>query len=60
MTAATLARELVEHVHAWQAAGRPADAALHIRVFARPTSQQPAADEIAIDQRWSRFILGWR
>ncbi len=55
-----LAKELIEHVQTWDAAGRPGDAGLHVRAYARPSAAQPGPGEIAIDQRWSRFILGWR
>jgi protein-L-isoaspartate(D-aspartate) O-methyltransferase len=43
----------------WQAAGRPMDVQLQVRAYARGTAHTVAADEIAIDQRWTRLVLNW-
>jgi hypothetical protein len=43
----------------WQAAGRPMDMQLQVRAYARDTPHTVAADEIAIDQRWTRLVLNW-
>ncbi|MGI9148273.1 MAG: methyltransferase, FxLD system [Chloroflexota bacterium] len=57
------ADELVERVRAalqqWHAAGRPTDADLQIRAYARGTSAAPERDEVVVERRWSRFILTW-
>jgi protein-L-isoaspartate(D-aspartate) O-methyltransferase len=58
--AGALAAQLIDHIRAWDAVGRPGDNALYIRAYLRPTVVEPAAGEKAIDQRWSRLILGWR
>jgi protein-L-isoaspartate(D-aspartate) O-methyltransferase len=44
----------------WVAAGRPLDSDIEIRVYSRDRGAQPGDDEVAVDQRWSRFILRWR
>jgi protein-L-isoaspartate(D-aspartate) O-methyltransferase len=47
-------------IQAWHAAGRPMDDDLSIRAYARGRCPPPAADEVVVEQRWSRFVLNWR
>jgi protein-L-isoaspartate(D-aspartate) O-methyltransferase len=58
-SAAPTAERLVEHVRAWAEHGRPSDAALHIRGYAREVSPRVGEQEVVIEQRWTRFVLGW-
>jgi protein-L-isoaspartate(D-aspartate) O-methyltransferase len=55
--------EVAEQMHtmlaAWVAAGRPMDAQLQVRAYARGTLQALAANEISIERRWTRFVLSW-
>jgi protein-L-isoaspartate(D-aspartate) O-methyltransferase len=46
-------------MHAWHAAGRPMDADLRIRAYARGHGPPVALDEVVVEQRWSRFVLSW-
>lgn len=54
-----LAQPLIEHLHAWSRAGRPPDGGLYVRAYPQPSSAQPQSNEIVIDQRWTRFVLGF-
>lgn len=57
---APLAPRAVELLGEWQAAGKPTDADLSIRAYARGQAPPRAGDEVAIEQRWTTFILRWR
>jgi protein-L-isoaspartate(D-aspartate) O-methyltransferase len=54
-----LARQLVQLLRAWDAAGRPMDSDVELRAY--PVIDRLAArpGETAIDQRWTRFVLNW-
>ncbi len=54
-----LAELLIAEIAAWDAAGRPTDERLRVRAYPLPTPRAPAADEIAIDKRWTRLIVAW-
>jgi protein-L-isoaspartate(D-aspartate) O-methyltransferase len=54
-----LAERMREHVQAWDAAGQPSDADLHIRAYPSASRPQPEPGEIVVDQRWTRFVLRW-
>jgi protein-L-isoaspartate(D-aspartate) O-methyltransferase len=43
----------------WAEAGRPTDDDLRIRAYARTSAPEPSPMEVAIDRRWTRFILAW-
>jgi len=54
-----VAERVRDSLHAWQAAGRPMDGDLQIRAYPRAAGPSPTADEVILDQRWSRFVLSW-
>jgi hypothetical protein len=54
-----LAHTLVEHLRGWVAAGRPLDDELEIRAYPRASAPPVAEGDVAIDQRWTRFVLTW-
>lgn len=51
---------LIGHIHAWEAAGRPAMDTLSITAYPREQVYQPAAQERVIAKRWMQFVFGWR
>jgi protein-L-isoaspartate(D-aspartate) O-methyltransferase len=54
------ARRLVEHVAAWDAAGRPSTRTLRIRALPRDADYVPSsASELVIEKRWTRLVLDW-
>jgi hypothetical protein len=55
-----LAREVMRLVQAWVVAGRPTDAEAEIRAYPRASAHSLAPGEVAIDQRWTRFVVTWR
>jgi protein-L-isoaspartate(D-aspartate) O-methyltransferase len=57
---AAQAERLVGLIRAWQAAGRPGDAQLQIRAYARGQAPAPGPDEVVLDERWTRFLVRWR
>ena len=57
--AETLARQLVDGVAAWDAAGRPGDDRLRLRVDPLPTHRAPDPGETILDKRWTRIAMGW-
>lgn len=54
-----VAEQLRTSLQAWQAAGRPMDADLRIRAYPRASGLEVTADDVILDQRWSRFVLNW-
>jgi protein-L-isoaspartate(D-aspartate) O-methyltransferase len=54
-----LARRLIEHVTAWDAAGRPSTQGMRIRAYPAEADYAPAPDEIVIPKRWTRLVLDW-
>jgi protein-L-isoaspartate(D-aspartate) O-methyltransferase len=55
-----LARDVMRLVQAWVVAGRPTDAEAEIRAYPRANAHSLAPGEVAIDQRWTRFVISWR
>jgi protein-L-isoaspartate(D-aspartate) O-methyltransferase len=55
----TLGEVLRGLIDEWASAGRPTDNDLEIRACARDSAPEPLPAEVAIDQRWTRFILAW-
>jgi protein-L-isoaspartate(D-aspartate) O-methyltransferase len=53
------APRLLEHVRAWDVAGRPGAAGLRIRAFPIEVEYVPGAHEPVIARRWTRFVLDW-
>jgi protein-L-isoaspartate(D-aspartate) O-methyltransferase len=56
--ASDLARRLVAHVHAWQAAGRPSTASLRIRAYPR-TLPISGDNQLVLDTEHARLLLEW-
>ena len=54
-----LAERLQALLREWSDQGRPSDAEVDISAYPRATAPAPGPGEVAIDQRWSRFILRW-
>ena len=54
-----LAARVERLLHEWVAAGRPTDAEAEVRAYPRTSTQAPAPGEVAIDQRWTRFVVSW-
>ena len=52
----TPARQLLELVQAWKAAGAPAGK-LHIRAYLRDADYTPAAGEIMLEKHWTKLII---
>ena len=53
------AERLVQHICHWAERGRPTDVAVHIRAYPRETTPTIDTDEVLLEQRWHRFVLGW-
>ena len=54
-----LANELLSHLEAWEAAGRPGTDGLRVRAYARDFAYRPAAGEIVVVKRQSQLVLDW-
>jgi protein-L-isoaspartate(D-aspartate) O-methyltransferase len=54
-----LALRLIEQIAAWDAAGRPATAGLHIRAYLRDSDYVPSVNEVLIPKRWTQTVLAW-
>lgn len=55
-----LAQRLLDHVRAWDAAGRPSTEHLSIRAYPRHSDYAPSANEIVIAKRWTQLVLDWQ
>ena len=55
----TPARQLVEQVRAWDAAGRPSGQGLQIRAYPRDVEYFPSAAEVLVEKKWTRLVLDW-
>jgi len=56
----TSAQRLIEHVTAWDAAGRPSSEGLRIRAYPRDTDYAPSPNEAVILKRWMLLVLDWQ
>src|SRR6266568_5054930 len=56
----TLTQRLIEQIRAWDAAGRPGEENLSIKVNPRDTNYTPVADEVVITNRWTKLAISWR
>ena len=56
----TLTQRLIEQIRAWDAAGRPGEENLSIKVYPRDTDYTPVADEVFITNRWTKLAISWR
>ena len=56
-----LARRLVDHVRAWDAAGRPSTGRMRVRAYRRETDGVSLEEEggIVVEKRWTRLVLAW-
>jgi protein-L-isoaspartate(D-aspartate) O-methyltransferase len=55
-----LAQRLVEHIHDWNARGRPGTAGLHVSVYPHDTDPGATAEPgSVIDKRYNRLVLTW-
>jgi hypothetical protein len=57
----TPARRLVDHIRAWDAAGRPSTDRLRVRAYRRETGRGPLGEEngIVIEKRSTWLVLAW-
>ena len=55
-----LAQRLIEQIRAWDAAGRPGEENLSIKVYPRDTDHTPVADEVVITNRWTKLAISWQ
>ncbi|MCZ7546460.1 MAG: hypothetical protein M5R40_24340 [Anaerolineae bacterium] len=55
----TLPRRLVEHVAAWDAAGRPTSSGLQVRAYPRGVDYAPSAGEAIVEKRWTQLVFSW-
>ena len=53
------APRLLEHVRAWDVAGRPGTDGLRVRAFPIEVEYVPGAPEQVIAKRWTRLVLDW-
>ena len=56
----TLTQRLIEQIRAWDAAGRPSEENLSIKVYPRDTDYTPAAKEVVIPNRWTKLAISWQ
>jgi protein-L-isoaspartate(D-aspartate) O-methyltransferase len=54
-----LAERLIEHLSAWERAGRPSTMGLRIRAYPQEVPYTPSVSEIIIAKRWTRLVLDW-
>jgi protein-L-isoaspartate(D-aspartate) O-methyltransferase len=54
-----LAQRLLDHIHAWDRAGRPGTPGLRIRAYPLDTAYRPAPSEFVIPKRWTQLVLDW-
>jgi protein-L-isoaspartate(D-aspartate) O-methyltransferase len=56
-----LARRLVDHIRAWDAAGRPSTDRLRVRAYRKEAGCVPfeKQEEIVVEKRWTRLVLDW-
>jgi protein-L-isoaspartate(D-aspartate) O-methyltransferase len=59
-TGSALAARVLDLLREWDSAGRPGDAALEIRAYDRTRAPPLGVGEVALEQRWTTFVLRWR
>ena len=57
---ARLSQRLINHVAAWDAAGRPSNQGLRIRAYPADTEHLRAANRFVISKEWSQLVLDWQ
>ncbi|HKO25280.1 MAG TPA: methyltransferase, FxLD system [Chloroflexota bacterium] len=55
----SLAHRLIERVGSWDAAGRPSDDGLRIKVYPRETEYAASTNEVVVLKRWTQLVLDW-
>ena len=50
---------LIQQVRRWEAAGRPANNRIRLRVCPIDTDYRPSAGEVVVRKRWTQLILDW-
>ncbi|MDQ5854177.1 MAG: methyltransferase, FxLD system [Chloroflexota bacterium] len=55
-----LAERMIEQIRAWDAAGRPDEEQLRIRVNGHDSAYVPSASESVVEKRWTRIVLNWQ
>ena len=56
---ASLASRLVNQIMVWDAAGRPTEEHLHIKVYSRDSEYKPAPGEIVLRKQWTQLVVSW-
>jgi hypothetical protein len=54
-----LAARVKHVVQAWASAGRLTDAQAEVRAYPRGKIPEPGPGEVALDQRWTTFVVNW-
>lgn len=54
-----LAGDLVEHVQAWDRAGRPGVEGMRVEAYPRTTAEPRSADTVMIEKTHTRLVLSW-
>lgn len=52
-----LAKRLVAHIQAWDAAGRPSSDKMHIRAYPKSAEVAPAEGQYVIEKQWTKLLL---
>lgn len=56
----SLAQRFLEHIRAWDNAGRPPSKGLRVRVYQKETEYTSSAEnELVIEKKWSKLVLDW-
>jgi hypothetical protein len=56
---AALAEHLIERIHAWDAAGRPASEGMRIRAYPRDAEYSLLPTEILLEKQWTKLVIDW-
>ena len=55
----SLAQRFLEHIKAWDNAGRPSTEGLRVKVYPKDAEYIPAENEFVIEKTWSKLGLNW-
>lgn len=55
----TLASRLIEHIAAWNAAGRPTEENLHINAYPPDSAYKPSPGETILQKQWTQLVISW-
>ncbi len=53
------ARRLIEHVHAWNGAGRPSFDTLAIKAYPKGCDYIPSSGERVLEKQFSKLVMQW-